>query len=192
MKKPLDLKEIYKYYIKQYRRFIPDFYADKNRIDVFPLFGFYNIYENTENIEKFGPRAYFDKKTGWMYIIVDKYGFKKARKFYTQEFPNKRPAKRYIFGLKSNKKTVLCAIATHVSAKVEEQKHNSTKRYLTKAKRLAREIIHKDKNEFYFNMRRIDSVILKFVSKKKIFRYKPSWYRIYQLAYLSKVFWKGI
>jgi len=187
----LDIDKQYKQFVKMYRRFIPDFYNDYRKIDIYPLLSYFGIYENNQDIVKLGPLAYLDKRTGWMLIIVNKYGFRKAIKFYLQLFPNKRPAKRYVFGLKANKKTILCAIGTHVSAKVEDQKHAKTKRYLRKAQMIMKKEMQQDKNNVVFNMRRIDSVVLKFISKKKIFRFKPNWLRIYKLAKTARVFWKG-
>ena len=44
MQKGIDLKDLYKKFVKKYRRFIPDFYNEKDRIDIFPLISYYRIY----------------------------------------------------------------------------------------------------------------------------------------------------
>jgi len=190
-KESFNIDKQYAQFVKQYRRYVPQFYHESKRIDIYPLLSYYGIYENNQNIIKLGPNAFLDKRTGWVLIILDRYGFKKSHKFYLQLFPNKRPGKRYVFGLKSNKKTILCAIATHISAKVDEQKHNKTKQYLRKAQLLMKKEINTDKNTFFFNMRKIDIIILKFIKKKKIKRFQPNWVRIYKLAKTARIFWKG-
>lgn len=189
------VNQAFKAYVKKYRRFIPPFIGQPKYLDPFVLGGFFSIYEGSDNITKLRPKFFLNKKTGWIYRIMDKRGFRKAKWFYVGYFPNKRFGKRYVYGLLPNKKVVLCAIATHVSANPANQKHSSTKNALMKAKQILRPVVQKliqeHQNLYIYDVKRIDKYLFKFTTKKRIRRFKPNWLRIYQIATASKIYWKG-
>jgi len=190
-----EIKQIFLKFFKQYRKYMPPFMTQPQFVEPFVLGSFFSVYEQTENILKLRPKFYLNKKTGWILRIMDVRGFRKSKYFYVGYFPNKRQGKRYVFGLLPNKKVVLCAIATHVSANPANQKHNSTKAALTKAKGIMRPIVQEalknHQSMLIFDIARIDKYLFKFTSKKKIRRFKPNWLRIYQIAATTHVYWKG-
>lgn len=190
-----NVTKAFKAYYSKYRRFIPQFISQPKYLDPYILGGFFSIFEGSDSITKLRPKFFLNTKTGWIYRIIDKRGFKKAKWFYVGYFPNKRYGKRYLFGLLPNKKVILCAIVTHVSAVPANQKHNSTKLALMKAKQLLKPDVQKLIKDHQplqiYDMNRIDKYLFKFTSKKKIRRFKPNWLRIYQIATASKIYWKG-
>lgn len=80
---------------------------------------------------------WFDMHSGWIVKYQDIRALRETKWIYLQYFWNKRRAKRYIFGLKANKRTKLLAILTHISAPAKQQKHLSTRQAVMLARRIA-------------------------------------------------------
>ena len=88
----------YEYYVKEYKKTIPQFYNSKiQMIDVYPLLSYFKIVSSAgmhPELVKMNPVWYCDISTGYITHIIDRFAHKKYKKFYHGIFQNKRRGKR--------------------------------------------------------------------------------------------------
>ncbi len=179
-----DLLEIFE---ETYHKFLRDWlhylapWERKPYFDYNPFHAYLGIYQRSPKVIRFGAKWFFDIYSGFVVELYNPRVFFKTPYFYNRVFFNKRPGKRYIFGVYPNKKTELAAILTHVTAPIAQQKHLQTRQMLQKARLYLRRNF--PENHFYFNYYVIDLKTLpNYETKEPVL---IPWYHILRRVILS-------